>query len=401
MNKILTDQQMLVILIFLGICTSLSIDIHLASLPIIMEVFHTDKVHMQQSVTLFVLGLGVSLLIYGPLSDKVGRRPVVILGLSIALIGCLAILVAPTIFLFLLCRLIQGIGAGVCIGLGRTMLADLWQGYQLTVKSAYFALALSLSPLLAPALGGYIQHWFDWKGNFVFLTVFFAISLFLFYFFFPETNKHLNPLAFSRRTMFYNYRMLFLHKRFMGATVLAGLVIAANLSFATKSAFIIQQEYGISPVLYGWLMCLISIGGLISRGLGPYLLKKLNASALLFYSIIILFGSGLAILVLYWLQVLTLTRLLFLVGCVVFVQGLVMPLLLSVSLGSFHEKRGAASALYGSIQMLIGFVGSVLVSSAHGSGELNLSVGYICFGLCAFFTYWGTLYGKLEKTSNL
>ena len=64
-------------------------------------------------------------------------------------------------------------------------------------------------------------------------------------------------------------------------------------------------------------------------------------------------------------------------------------------------SRGAASALYGSIQMLIGFLGSALVGGIHGSGELILSVGYVVFGVFAFFVYWSTLYGNLEKTSNL
>ena len=172
-------------------------------------------------------------------------------------------------------------------------------------------MAVSLSPLLAPALGGYIQHWFDWQGNFVFLAFFFGISLFFFGLFFPETNKYINVNAFLFKNIFINYKSLFSKKMFVGCTLLAGLVTAANFSFVTKSAFIIQNEYGIKPVLYGWLMSLTAIGGLISRGLGPYFLKKIGGRDVLFYSILILIFSGAILLFLYYIHWLNLISLLF------------------------------------------------------------------------------------------
>lgn len=163
------EIRILAIVVIIATCSLLGIDIHLASLPFIMKYMHTDKTHMQQSVSIFFLGLGVSMLFYGPLSDKYGRKPIVIIGLIIAAIASFASVFTHNIHSFLLMRLLQGIGCGVCTGLGRSIVADILQGDRLASIGSYFAMFISLSPLIAPALGGYIQHYFGWQMNFIVL----------------------------------------------------------------------------------------------------------------------------------------------------------------------------------------------------------------------------------------
>src|SRR5436309_2599299 len=115
------EFKILAVSVIFAICGMLGIDIHLASLPHIMAYMHTDKSHMQQSVSIFLLGMGVSLLFYGPLSDKYGRKPIVIFGLAFASIFSFASALSTNINTFLILRLLQGIGSGVCMGVGRTI----------------------------------------------------------------------------------------------------------------------------------------------------------------------------------------------------------------------------------------------------------------------------------------
>ena len=142
--------------LLLAICGSLGVDIHLASLPILIAHFHTNAAAMQMSVTLYLLGAAISMLIYGPWSDHVGRRPVIFTGLIIAVLGNYAITQVTTINSFLVLRFVQGVGCGVSYVIGRTIAGDLMRREKLAAIGSFLTFFLSLSPAIAPLLGSYV-----------------------------------------------------------------------------------------------------------------------------------------------------------------------------------------------------------------------------------------------------
>jgi DHA1 family bicyclomycin/chloramphenicol resistance-like MFS transporter len=150
----------------------------------------TDKTHMQLSISIFLLGIGFSQLFYGQLSDKYGRKPIVIFGLTLAALSNFLVFIYLNINYFLVLRLLQGIWCGVCIGVGRMIASDMVQGERYAIVTSYMSLFVSLSPLCAPAIGGYIQSWFNWQANFIVLGIIIILVLFAYILFCEETRFH-------------------------------------------------------------------------------------------------------------------------------------------------------------------------------------------------------------------
>ncbi|MDN3701351.1 MFS transporter [Vibrio artabrorum] len=165
----LSSENLIVVIIltFLLFIGLLGTDIHLSALPEMMDFMNTNQQLMQSSISIFLLGVGVSSLIYGPLSDKYGRKPVIIVGLFIAIFGNLWAVTLSTIEPFLIARFVQGVGCGVCIALPRIVLSDIVQGERYAITSSYITLFTGLSIVLGPVLGSFIQSWYGWKANFI------------------------------------------------------------------------------------------------------------------------------------------------------------------------------------------------------------------------------------------
>ncbi len=375
-------------IVVVAICGMLGLDIHLASMPHIMTFMHTNKAHMQQSVSIFLLGLGGSLLFYGPLSDRYGRKPIIISGLLLAAITSYAAAATTHIDTFLFLRLLQGIGSGVCMGLGRTVVADVLQGDRLASIGSYFSMFLSLSPLLAPVLGGYVQHWFGWQANFIVLGSLLLIALILYATLCPETNLHKNPSACTPKTLYTNYKSLLLHPVFVACTLLTGVAMAANMVYVTSSSFIFQQHFHLTPIAYGWVTAIAGVGGLIGKFCTPLAIRKVGTQKTLLLGIILLFIGGTWMIVFTNIINITVTLIMIAVFITVFAQSFIMPTSSSRALGPFHKKRGAAGALYGGFQMLIAFVVSALVGSSPHDGILLLTISYTALGLVGLFIYW-------------
>lgn len=267
MTTKLSKQQwkIMICAVLVAVSGSLGIDIHLASLPHIMGYLHTDKQHMQQSISIFLLGMGASLLVYGPLSDKLGRKPVIAIGLIIASISSFAAVSSTTIFFFLSMHLLQGIGAGVCWGLGRTIVADVLSLEQLAIVGSYITLFISLSPMTAPLIGAYMQHYFGWQSNFILLGTLILVALLIYLFLCPETNKHKNPKAFSLSGIWKNYKSLVKHPLFLGCTLIAGFSMGATMAYATTSSFILQKQFLLSAVAFGWFTACVEIGSISGK----------------------------------------------------------------------------------------------------------------------------------------
>lgn len=386
-NITVREFKLLSLTILLAICGSIGTDIHLASLPHIMNYMHTDRQHMQQSVTFFILGVGLSILVYGPLSDKLGRKPVVIFGLVLACASSFAAAFVQHITPFLILRILQGVGSGVCWGLGRIIAADVMQGERLAATGSYFTLFLSLSPLLAPALGGYIQHWFGWQANFIVLGSVILIVLLLFIFLFDETNCHKRHDAFQLRTLFATYGGFFRNKMFIGCTLLTGIAMSANIVYTTISSFIFQQQFHTSPIVYGWLTAIVGLAGIIGKLISPLFIFRFKNHRTLSLGIGLLLLAGIFLsgfVVMHWINIPVV-----LIGVALAV--LAIPFITSISmamaLSPFHNKRGSAGALYGAFQLLIAFAFSAIVASFPHIGTSALAVSYVVLGLLGFICY--------------
>jgi len=383
------EIKILTIVIFLAIGTFLGVDIHLASMPHIMRFMDTNEHYMQLSVSLFLLGLGTSILIYGPLSDKHGRKPIIIIGLAIAVIASIGAALSKTIEVFLFMRILQGIGSGVCIGLGRVIVADISKGKRLAVLGSYVSLFQSLSPIFAPVIGAFIQNKYNWQMNFIFLAAYYLLVLIIYFVACEETNKYKNPIAAKIKHLYSNYKDLLKNPVFLGSSILSGCALSAFVSFSTLSAFIIQIDFKIDTVQYGLIISLLGFISIIYKSFFGMILNLFGSKKTILIGISLLFVSGIWLLIINYFNLANITTLI--IGVAICFLG--CPLIafntLSLALTPFGKKMGSAGALYGSLQILISFVASSTVASiALKSNILTLAIAYIILSIICIYSFY-------------
>lgn len=382
------EFKTLAIVVVLGICSNLGIDIHLASMPHIMSFMHTNQQKIQQSVSIFLLGMGLSLLFYGPMSDRFGRKPVVVLGLSIAVIASFSAVFTTNINSFLLTRLFQGVGSGVCIGLGRTIIADILQGDRFAVIGSYFNMFINISPLFAPAMGGYIQHWFDWQANFITLGSILTFTVLLYAIFCPETNKFKNPKACNPKIIFHNYKSLLTHRIFVGCTFMTGIAVAVGMVYATLSSFIFQIQFHLTPVMYGWLTAIAGVANFIGRIFNTMCIKRMGSQKTLLTGFFLLIFAGILLITFILIKEVGILIIMISVFFTMFSQSFITSNCSSKALSPFHDKRGSAGALYGSFQMLAAFFISGFVGMLVHDGVELLAASFFILGIIGTMIYY-------------
>jgi len=382
------EIKTLVIAMLIATCGMLGVDIHLPSMPHIMVFMHTDKHHIQQSVSLYLLGMGLSLLLYGPLSDQYGRKPIVIFGLSLAAISSFATILSHNIEPFLALRCLQGIGAGVCLGIGRTILADTLQGDRLAATASYFGLIVGASPLLAPVLGGYIQENFGWQTNFITLGLILSLVMMIYALFCPETNQHKNPQAFSLKGLYHNYRYLLTNPVFLGCTLLAGIAMSSIMAYATVSAFIFQIQFHMSPVTYGWITSFVAWGGIIGRLFNPLAIKRVGSAKTIVLGLLLVLMAGCWLVFFIIIGKITVLIIMLAVFLTLVSQIMVSANSTSRAMSPFHDKRGSAGALYSGFQILTAFLCSTLLALFSAEGVVLLGGVYLLLSLLGLIIYF-------------
>lgn len=371
------EKRVLYSTIVFAIAGFLGIDIHLASLPAIMEFMHTDKSHMQQSISLYLFGMGVSMLFYGPLSDHYGRRPVILFGLIFGGIFGFLCMFTKNIEQFLMARVLQGLGCGVCTGLGRTVIGDVLEGERFAIVGSRLSAWGSVVALGAPAIGGHLQALFGWQANFFAFGTYLFIAAFVYGFFCPETHTHRTP--FKLRSLFSHYREILTHRVFLLSAILSGLVMSLGMIYAALGPFILQQEFHLSPVIYGWVMAAIATTTLIARFITSHMIRYFGRLDHLRYATFVFFLVSGSFLIFNYLGLLALALFLVFSALCLFARSTVATVFSSYALGAFPMKRGVSGSLYGSGQMLIAFLLSGLVGlfSAGGMNVLVLSFFFI------------------------
>lgn len=226
-----------IILVLISSLGHVSTDLYLPSLPAIAENLQASFQSVKLTISIYVLGFAIAPLIYGPLSDGIGRRKPLIAGLIIYLIGSLICFSAQNIQLLIAGRLLQGIGAGAGTTLFRSILRDLFSGDKLARYGSYSALVTVGALAAAPIIGGYLQLYLGWRSNFIFLFCITFLALISVSFIIPETNQHLHPEHLTAKKIKSNFFTLVSNPIFVSYSLINFLTYGAILAWLLQVPF--------------------------------------------------------------------------------------------------------------------------------------------------------------------
>lgn len=381
------DRKVLVITTIMVLLGLLGTDLHLPALPQMALEMGSTQAMMQSSVSVFLLGVGLSALVWGPLSDKYGRKPIVLAGLVIALLGNLWSIVLSDIDLFLASRFVQGIGSGVCLSLSRVVLSDIVQGQRYAITSAYVTLFTALSVVLGPFIGGAIQTAWGWRANFMLMAGIFVSMLLVYAWQFPETNRYRNRDIGLRDTLS-NYVFVMKNQRFVSGALLVGISMGCFIMYTSISPFILQGQLGLSPQTFGMMSGFVGTGLLLSRMIFPHLVRRHGMPRMLVSGLIILMVCGVLLLSLWAFDGLHTGSFLASVSGVFFAYTFVGLCGSAVAMEPFTDKRGAAGAIFGFFQMSLVFLINTVAAALSAHGLLLLGASYLVLPLIGLWLCW-------------
>ena len=350
--------------IILGLLTAfgpLSMDMYLPSLPTVADDFGSTASLAQLSITSCLIGLALGQLVFGPLSDIVGRKKPLIITVTIYTIVSLLCYLSPSIWLFIILRFIQGTAAASGIVIARAASRDMYSGKELTKFMALLALVNGAAPILAPLFGGVILNWFTWRTIFVFLAMIGLVMLISVSFTLPETLPHEHRKQGDLIETLKTFGLLLKDKVFMGIALSQAFVVMSMFAYIAGSPFVLQNIYGVSPQQFSVIFAVNGLGIIIAAQLTGKLSSTIEEIDLLKAGVIMSFiGSLLLIVVvMFSLPIWAILPALFLV---VSSAGVVNTTSFSLGMQRQGEVAGSASAFLG----ILPFGGGALVSPFVG-----------------------------------
>lgn len=394
----MNSQKMLfLLLIFIGCSAQIASDIYAPSLPAIAQSLHVSIAEVQFSMAIYMLGLALSQLIYGPLSEGLGRKIPLLIGLSILFLGDLISLFAPTIQLLIIGRLVQGCGAGACSALWRSIFRDRFQGDELAKYGSYFSIFVTFIVPAAPVLGGYLQEYMHWRANFAFLALYALATLLMVLIGFKETSQYHQLERLKPQYIIHAYKHIFSNRIFMGYTACTFLCYGAFFSWFAVGPVLLIHNVGISPIAFGWLTL---FGGGLATALGGFVngkwVMRFGRHRMLRIGFTIMFIAGVSLIFfpyLWGMQILTI-----ILPMVLFYFGVsfIWPNAFAGAFGPFGSMAGYAGALYGFMQISGASVMGMLVSYLPHQNPMPLALVFMCTALFASLIF-ETIVRKREK----
>ena len=357
----------------------LSTDLYLPALPTLARVFASDAASVQLTLSVFLAGFACGQIAYGPLSDRFGRRPVMLGGLAIYCAASIACVLAQSIEMLIAARFVQALGA--CAGpvLGRAVVRDLWGATESARIIAYMGSAMAIAPLLGPTLGGFLTVLFGWQSNFVLLLLialvqFVAVARTL-----NESNAHRDPGATHPRQMFANFRRLLADRSYLGYLLTFSFSYSALFAFISASSFVLADRYGLTPQVYGICFGVVVAGYALGSLASGRLVRHRGSDYLLGRGAGLGAIAGLVMAVLEFSGVHSLAAILGPMFFCTVATGLVMPNAIARALAPYPEMAGSASAMMGFVQMTIAALVGIAVGHAlSGGGQALAAAVAIC-----------------------
>jgi len=357
---------------------SLSLNILTPAIPSLVTKFAADPTDVQLTVSLYIMGLAAAQLVFGPLSDKFGRRLVVMTGLALATVASTFAIFAGSIASLIIWRVVQSLGASTGQTIGRAIIRDLYERDRAASMIGSVTSVVVLMPMVAPLLGGILDTLLGWEAIFVFSAALSGCVLAWAMLALPETRV----ARADRNRFFADFRALATNPRFFGYALCAGLGSGPFFSFLGGAPHVVVSMLGRSSAEYGLWFFIPSFGFMAGNFMVSRLARRFGIDALIWWGIVLTIAGALLNIALYlaapgWEMVT-----IFLPQIVVGVgNGLLLPTAIAGAVSIRPQVAGTASGMTGFIQMAVGAAaaqlgGHVVAGASNATPMLLLMLGF-------------------------
>ena len=351
------------ILGLLAMLMPLSIDMYLPALPVISAQFGVPAGSAQMTLSTYILGFALGQLLYGPMADSLGRKPVILGGTLVFAGAAVACALAQTIDHLIFMRFLHGLAAAAASVVINALMRDIYPKEEFSRMMSFVMLVTTIAPLVAPMAGGAVLVWFSWHAIFWILALAALLASAMIFFFIDETLPAEHRQKFHIRTTIGNFASLFRHKRVLSYMLASGFSFAGMFSFLSAGPFVYIELNHVSPQHFGYYFALNIVFLFVLTIINSRFVRRVGALNMFRAGLWIQFVMAVWLVVSaflgvgFWALVIGVAAF---VGCVSMISSNAM----AVILDEFPHMAGTASSLAGTFRFGIGAIVGALLSMA-------------------------------------
>jgi DHA1 family bicyclomycin/chloramphenicol resistance-like MFS transporter len=386
-QKYLGEKGFIVFIAFLGAFIPLSTDVYLPALPRMVESLNTTTSMVNLTLVFFFIFYAAGTLFWGPLSDKYGRKPILLVGLSIYTVASILCIFSFNVYMLIICRILQSIGCGAATAVSTAIIKDLYSGEKRVRILAIVQTISTTSPVVSPVIGAFILNFLSWRGVFVVLTIIGIIST-IGSFLMEETLED-----YTKGSIFKAIGRLGVvakNKSFMYLLLMFSLLNIAFMSFISGSSYIYVNDFGVSEKVYSYYFAANAIFLLI----GP--MFYIQISRFIHYKTII--AGAYIVTIISGILLMTIGTSSPMIFCLSLIPAslcgnILGPPRTNLMIEQVDGDIGSASSLMGCIFTLFGSIGMMLISTDAINKVVLMGAMYFIIGIISLVA-WVILYKK-------
>ncbi len=374
----------------------LSIDMYLPSLPLLERVFNASTAEVQRTLTTYFLGFALGQTLYGPVTDRFGRKPPLYFSLMLFITSAAACAIAPSIHALAVFRLFQAIGGCGGAVMSRAMVRDLFPPEEMRRIFSMLMLVMGVSPVAAPLFGGYLLVWFGWQSIFWTQALLAAACLVGMHFRLPESLAPGGERPLHAEHIFSSYARLLRDRTFLGASLVCGFSSAGMFAYIASAPFVFINLYHVPPQRFGWLFGTIAAGVITASQVNGRMLNGVPLWRVLRIANLVQLVAGFALLGAALTGAGGIIGIFIPVFFYVASGGFIFPNGSAIAMMRHGDIAGMASALLGTNQFVIAAIATTALGTIESSTALPMAIVIAGCGVAATLLNFLTLGAKLE-----
>lgn len=375
------------ILVLASSVSIMSTDMYAPSLPALANEFNTTPTRVKLTISLNLLAFGVAQLLHGPLSDRFGRRPVLLWSLAGVVLGCVLCVIAQSINQLIAARIFLGLVAAAEAVIGLAIIKDLFNERQQMKALALLGMVIAIVPAIAPILGGYLHVAFGWESNFLVIAGMAVVAAVAVYRYLPEsTEPDLNALNVSR--VVGAYGALLKNADFLSHTLVLGVSLGLIFVFVTAAPFILISNFGVPVHHFGYHQATIVASFFVGSFIASKLVDRWSANKLLSVGVIFIVFGCITLIVLISTSALRPYSLVAAYAIMFFGMGPLFAVAPSHALRSIKTQTGSASALLSGLEQSLAALSGVAVSVLHDGTAKPMAIVTTVLTLVLLILIW-------------